>query len=75
MRDLPGQTGPARREAHAGAERLGLRVGDDVTHEKFGEGVVLELIGDGDKTEAVVHFREVGEKRLLLAWAPLQKIP
>ena len=31
-------------------------------------------IGDGDKTEALVNFRGVGEKRLLLAWAPLQKI-
>ena len=57
-----------------GAESLGIRVGDDVAHEKFGEGVVLELIGDGDRTEAVVNFPEVGEKRLLLAWAPLQKI-
>jgi DNA helicase II / ATP-dependent DNA helicase PcrA len=57
-----------------GAESLGIRVGDDVTHEKFGEGVVLELIGDGDKTEAVVNFRDVGEKRLLLAWAPLRKL-
>ena len=57
-----------------GAERAGLRIGDDVSHEKFGEGVVLELFGDGDKTEAVVNFRDVGEKRLLLAWAPLQKI-
>jgi DNA helicase II / ATP-dependent DNA helicase PcrA len=57
-----------------GAETLGLRVGDDVTHEKFGEGVVLELIGDGDRTEAVVNFRDIGEKRLLLAWAPLQKL-
>ena len=44
-----------------GAERAGLRVGDDVTHEKFGEGVVLELFGDGDKTEALVNFRDVGE--------------
>ena len=50
---------------------MGLRVGDDVTHDKFGEGVILELVGDGDKAEAVVHFRDVGEKRLLLAWAPL----
>ena len=57
-----------------GAEGLGLRVGDDVAHDKFGEGVVIELIGDGDKTEAIVNFPEVGEKRLLLAWAPLQKI-
>jgi DNA helicase-2/ATP-dependent DNA helicase PcrA len=57
-----------------GAERAGLRIGDDVTHEKFGEGVVLELFGDGDKTEAVVNFRDAGEKRLLLAWAPLHKV-
>jgi ATP-dependent DNA helicase UvrD/PcrA len=56
-----------------GAEQLGLRVGDDVLHEKFGEGVILDLIGEGDKTEAVVRFRDVGEKRLLLAWAPLHK--
>jgi DNA helicase-2/ATP-dependent DNA helicase PcrA len=53
---------------------MGLRVGDDVAHEKFGQGVILQLVGDGDKTEAVVHFRDVGEKRLLLAWAPLTKV-
>jgi len=33
--------------------------------------VILELIGAGDTTEAVVNFRDVGEKRLLLAWAPI----
>jgi DNA helicase-2/ATP-dependent DNA helicase PcrA len=53
---------------------MGLRVGDDVSHEKFGEGVILQLVGEGDKTEAVVNFRGVGEKRLLLAWAPLAKL-
>ncbi len=57
-----------------GAESMGLRVGDDVSHDKFGEGVILELVGEGDKTEAVVHFRDAGEKRLLLAWAPLEKV-
>jgi DNA helicase-2/ATP-dependent DNA helicase PcrA len=57
-----------------GAETVGLRVGDDVLHDKFGEGVVLALHGSGDKAEAVVNFRGVGEKRLLLAWAPLQKL-
>jgi DNA helicase-2/ATP-dependent DNA helicase PcrA len=56
-----------------GAERLGLHIGDDVLHEKFGEGVILDLTGEGDKAEAVVRFRDAGEKRLLLAWAPLQK--
>jgi len=57
-----------------GAEHLGLRIGDDVTHEKWGEGVILDLEGTGDKAEAVVRFRDAGEKRLLLAWAPLVKI-
>jgi DNA helicase II / ATP-dependent DNA helicase PcrA len=57
----------------SGAEQLGLAVGDDVVHGKWGEGVILELIGAGDKAEALVRFPSVGEKRLLLAWAPLKK--
>jgi DNA helicase-2/ATP-dependent DNA helicase PcrA len=56
-----------------GADRLGLKVGDDVTHSSWGEGVILDIIGEGDKAEAVVRFPSVGEKRLLLAWAPLSK--
>ena len=62
--------GPART---TGAEELALRVGEDVVHGKWGEGVVLEVIGTGDKAEAVVRFPELGEKRLLLAWTPLKR--
>ncbi|HWC12108.1 MAG TPA: UvrD-helicase domain-containing protein, partial [Acidimicrobiales bacterium] len=58
----------------SGAERLGLAVGDDVVHGKWGEGVILEIIGSGDSAEAVVRFPGLGEKRLLLAWAPLKKL-
>ena len=57
----------------SGADQLGLRVGDDVRHAKWGEGVVLDIRGQGDKAEATVRFPDVGEKVLLLAWAPLQK--
>jgi len=57
----------------SGAEALGLKVGDDVHHGKFGDGVITAIEGTGDKAEAVVHFAGVGEKRLLLAWAPLEK--
>jgi DNA helicase-2/ATP-dependent DNA helicase PcrA len=57
----------------SGADRIGLQVGDDVTHGKFGDGVITAIEGSGDKAEAVVHFRGIGEKRLLLAWAPLTK--
>ncbi len=56
-----------------GAERIGIRTGDDVVHGKWGEGVVLEIIGTGDAAEVIVRFPSVGEKRLLLAWAPLKK--
>jgi len=62
--------GPVRT---TGAERIGIRTGDDVVHGKWGEGVVLEMIGAGDAAEVIVRFPSVGEKRLLLAWAPLKK--
>jgi DNA helicase-2/ATP-dependent DNA helicase PcrA len=56
-----------------GAESLGLRIGEDVVHGKWGEGVVIDLSGEGDKTEVTVRFPSVGEKRLLLAWSPLKR--
>ena len=65
---------PAARPVRTtGAERIGIRVGDDVVHGKWGEGVVLEMIGAGDTAEVIVRFPSVGEKRLLLAWSPIKK--
>ena len=58
----------------SGAEQLGLRVGDDVRHAQWGEGVIIDIEGSGDKAEATVRFPSEGEKRLLLSWAPLEKI-
>jgi DNA helicase-2/ATP-dependent DNA helicase PcrA len=69
-RAMRGPTGPTK----SGAEGLGLRVGDDVRHAKWGEGVIIDIEGEGDKAEATVRFPDVGEKRLLLTWAPLQRI-
>jgi DNA helicase-2/ATP-dependent DNA helicase PcrA len=65
-----GPTGPIS----SGAEQLGLRVGDDVRHAQWGEGVIIDIEGSGDKAEATVRFPSEGEKRLLLSWAPLEKI-
>ncbi len=62
-----------RLPASTGAETIGLRVGDDVHHATFGEGVIIDVEGSGDKAEATIRFVDVGEKRLLLSWAPLQK--
>jgi DNA helicase-2/ATP-dependent DNA helicase PcrA len=47
--------------------------GDTVVHDKWGEGVVLSVAGIGTDAEATVTFEEVGEKRLMLAYAPLKK--
>ena len=52
----------------------GFRIGEDVMHGKWGEGVVLDLRGSGDKTEITINFPTVGQKVLLLAWAPLKKV-
>ena len=66
-----GVASPART---TGAEALGLAVGDDVVHGKWGEGVVLEVMGEGESAEALIRFPSVGEKRLLLAWSPLKRV-
>jgi DNA helicase-2/ATP-dependent DNA helicase PcrA len=45
-----------------------------VIHERWGEGVVLNVSGSGDAAEATIAFPEVGEKRVLLAYAPIRKM-
>jgi len=62
------------REPKVAANMPDLRVGDDVEHATFGEGVVIGITGSGDKTEVTVRFRDRGAKHLVLAWAPLKKI-
>ena len=56
------------------SQELGLRVGDDVEHPAFGEGVILDITGAGEKAEATINFPGVGTKHLALAWAPLKKL-
>lgn len=53
------------------ADEIG--VGDRVVHGKWGTGVVEEITGTGDRAEAWVIFDDHGRKRLMLAWAPMQK--
>ncbi len=51
-----------------------IREGETVLHDRWGEGVVLEVSGAGDDAEATIRFDDVGEKRVLLAYAPLTKV-
>ncbi|GDX26611.1 DNA helicase [Actinomycetes bacterium] len=69
-----GRSTPHRPPQQTNIQEIGLRVGDSVEHAVFGEGIVIDITGSGDKTEAVVNFREKGRKHLLLAWAPLKKV-
>ncbi len=51
-----------------------VAAGDTVLHDKWGEGVVLTVSGRGSDAEATVMFEDAGQKRLLLAYAPLRKV-
>jgi DNA helicase-2/ATP-dependent DNA helicase PcrA len=54
-------------------EPIQISAGDTVFHDRWGEGVVLSVSGAGHKAEATITFEEVGQKRLMLAYAPLAK--
>ena len=53
---------------------LNLAVGERVSHDTFGLGTVLALSGEGDRAEATIDFGSYGEKRLLLRYAPVEKL-
>ena len=50
-----------------------MRIGQLVRHAKFGEGVVLQSEGHGDRTRVQVHFGG-GPKWLMLAYADLRTV-
>ena len=50
-----------------------IKVGEDVMHPTFGEGVVIDIKGAGEKAEVTIRFRDKGTKILALAWAPLKR--
>jgi DNA helicase II / ATP-dependent DNA helicase PcrA len=51
-----------------------LAPGDRVVHDSFGMGSVVALDGIGDKAVASIDFGSQGVKRLLLRYAPVEKI-
>ncbi len=53
---------------------LSLSPGDRVTHDSFGLGTVVTVEGSAEKSVASVDFGSAGVKRLLLRYAPLEKL-
>ena len=51
-----------------------LSSGDRVSHDTFGLGTVVSVSGEGDRAEATINFGSAGEKRLLLRYAPVEKL-
>ncbi|WP_370894419.1 DNA helicase PcrA [Janibacter sp. GXQ6167] len=65
----PGVRSPGNRPV------IALQSGDRVTHDSFGLGTVVRVEGEGDKAMAHVDFGvDTGVKRLLLRYAPLEKL-
>jgi DNA helicase-2/ATP-dependent DNA helicase PcrA len=65
---------PIRAAVEGRREIPQISAGDTVLHDKWGEGVVLTVSGSGSDAEATVRFEDAGEKRLLVAYAPLRKV-
>jgi DNA helicase-2/ATP-dependent DNA helicase PcrA len=55
-------------------EGLVLAIGDRVKHTDFGEGVVINTTGEGARQTAEIRFERVGNKRLLVKVAPIEKL-
>jgi DNA helicase-2/ATP-dependent DNA helicase PcrA len=64
---VPRVSPPARHDP------LVVQPGDTVLHDKWGEGVVVSVSGSGADAQARVSFTSVGEKQLILSYAPLKR--
>jgi len=51
-----------------------LEPGDRVTHDSFGLGTVVSVEGQAEKSVASIDFGSDGVKRLLLRYAPVEKL-
>ena len=55
-------------------ENSGFKLGQTVSHAKFGEGVVLNYEGNGAQSRIQVNFADVGSKWLVVAYANLKAV-
>ncbi|MEQ7050289.1 DNA helicase PcrA [Paenibacillaceae sp. P-4] len=68
-------TSAAEKVKQAGAQPGDYQPGDKVSHAKWGVGVIVSVKGEGTDTELQIAFpAPVGVKRLLAAFAPINKV-
>ena len=58
----------------ASFDNSGFKLGQNVLHPKFGEGVVLNYEGNGAQSRIQVNFADVGSKWLVVAYANLKAL-
>lgn len=58
----------------SGAEGVDWTIGDKVQHKTWGQGTVVKMINEGKDSELFIAFPQQGVKRLLAAFAPIEKI-
>jgi len=72
---LPSATSPKPKGPDkSNADQIGLKVGDDVNHDMFGDGVIVKLEATEYEAIATINFVGEGQKTLDLSWAPVTKI-
>lgn len=52
----------------------GFQLGQSVRHAKYGEGVILQVIGEGDRACVEINFESVGTKMIMLQYASLEAV-
>ncbi len=65
---------PARAGRFMDDEPGGLRLGQRVRHQKFGDGVVLSVEGQGSNARVQVNFERQGTKWLMMGYANLETV-
>ena len=53
---------------------ININLNQKVYHERFGEGIVEDIEGEGDNIRAKINFKVGGEKKILLKFAKLKII-
>ena len=53
---------------------IGFKIGQHVLHKKFGEGVIMDIEGEGKSTRVQVNFSSYGVKLLVLTYANLMPL-
>lgn len=59
---------------NSGADKVGWKPGDKASHKKWGVGVVVQTTGEGDSLQLDIAFKDIGIKRLLASFAPIERV-